>query len=60
MKLINSPISTVAFSDTHIWTSFPQNDKLVTNIDVETKFLTFDSLKNIFKKNKNYTEEKYV
>ena len=50
-------VSTVAFSDTHIWTSFPQNDKLIT--DIYLKEYKFIELKKELKKNKNFTKEKY-
>lgn len=49
--------SIVAFSDTHIWTSFPQNDKLITEINMNEK--NFDSLKEKFKKNQKFIKEKY-
>ena len=49
--------SVVAFSDTHIWTSFPQNDKLITEINMNEK--NFDSLKEKLKKNQKYIKERY-
>lgn len=60
MKRMKKPVSTVAFSDTHIWTNFPQQDTLVTSIDIKDELLTFDTLKKVLKQNKNYTKEKYV
>ena len=47
--------SVVAFSDTHIWRDYPQNDKLETFIEFNG---TFDDLKIQLNKNKNYTKEK--
>ena len=47
--------SVVAFSDTHVWKSYPQNDYLETFIDFDG---TFDGLKKELSRNKNFTKEK--
>ena len=45
----------VAFSDTHIWSDYPQQKKLYTEIDL--KQLSFVSLKKALLKRINYTKE---
>ena len=53
-KMLNNK-SVVAFSDTHIWRDYPQNEKLETFIEFDG---TFDDLKKQLNQNKNYTKEK--
>lgn len=48
--------SVVSFSDTHIWTDYPQNNSIVTAIDFDG---TFTDLKAKLALNKNYTERNY-
>ena len=58
MKLHDKPVSVVAFSDTHVWTSFPQNDRLITDMDFK-EAPSFKNIKEYLDANKNYTKEKY-
>ena len=57
MKWIDNEVSTVAFSDTHVWTSYPQQDKLITDIELEEP--TFNLLKEKLKERKDFTVNKY-
>ena len=50
----NKKTSIVAWSDTHIWKSYPQNWKLKTQID---KIKTFKDLKKALSLNKDYIKE---
>ena len=50
--------SVVAFSDTHIWKSYPQQNKLITVID-KIDEISFNHLKQVFKNNKNYTKRRF-
>ncbi|MCK5867458.1 MAG: PHP domain-containing protein [Mycoplasmataceae bacterium] len=58
MKLHDKPVSVVAFSDTHVWTGFPQNDRLITEMDFR-EVPSFKDMKEYLKTNKDYTKEKY-
>ncbi|MGL4183588.1 MAG: hypothetical protein ACRCRP_00450 [Metamycoplasmataceae bacterium] len=53
-KVIKSidPTSVVSFSDTHIWKKYPQQGKLITEIDLNE--LSYKQLKQKFNENKKY------
>ncbi len=48
--------STVSFSDTHVWTNYPQQGILITEIDLAEA--TFDELKKLLSKNVIYSKER--
>ena len=54
MKRDNKSTSIVAFSDTHIWKSYPQNKKLFTSI---SNLKSFCDLKKALRERKNYVKE---
>lgn len=47
--------SVVSFSDTHIWTSYPQQKTLITKMDLNP--LSYNSLKLALKQNKIFSKE---
>ena len=47
--------SVVSFSDTHIWTSYPQQKTLITKLDLNP--LSYNSLKLALKQNKIFSKE---
>lgn len=49
--------SVVAFSDTHKWDLYPENENLITVIDKIEK-ISFSELKEVFRKKKDYTKER--
>ena len=54
VKKQNINTSVVAFSDTHKWNMYPEQDRLITVID-NLQNLSFESLKKALTKNLNYT-----
>lgn len=51
-KGLNSSI--VAFSDTHRWNLYPEQNKLITEVELEE--INFKNLKEVFNKKNNYTK----
>lgn len=49
--------SVVAFSDTHKWDLYPENENLITIID-KIKEISFKGLKEVFENKKDYTKER--
>lgn len=47
--------SVVSFSDTHIWTSYPQQKMLITEMDLNP--INYNSLKEALKQNKVFSKE---